>query len=75
VAFVENSPWARQRNLRGQDAVVELYQVWEPVVTRLYGWYPFPKIMVTDPQRDWPVTLTRICATIGPANASKSDPD
>ena len=62
VAFVENSPWARRRNLRGQDAVVKLYQAWEPVVTRLYGQYPFPKIMVTDPQHDWHATLTRICA-------------
>ena len=66
VAFVENSPWARRRNLRGQDAVVKLYQAWEPVVTRLYSRYPFPKIMVTDPQHDWQVTLTRICATARP---------
>jgi thymidylate kinase len=63
VAFVENSPWARRRNLHGQDAVVKLYQAWEPVVTQLYGRYPFPKIMVTDPQHDWQATLTRICAT------------
>ena len=63
VAFVENSPWARRRNLQGQDAVVKLYQAWEPVVTQLYSRYRFPKIMVTDPQRDWQVTLTRICAT------------
>jgi hypothetical protein len=63
VAFVENSPWARRRNLQGQDAVVKLYQAWEPVVTQLYSRYRFPKIMVTDPQRDWQATLTRICAT------------
>jgi hypothetical protein len=49
VAFVENSLWARRRDLQGQHAVVELYRAWEPIVTRLYGQYPFPKIMVTDP--------------------------
>jgi predicted kinase len=67
VAFVENSPWARRRNLQGQDAVVRLYQAWEPIVTQLYGRYQFPKIMVTDPQHDWPGTLTRICATVRPS--------
>jgi hypothetical protein len=67
VAFVENSPWARRRNLQGQDAVVRLYQAWEPVVTRLYRRYPFPKIMVTDPQHDWQATLARICATARPS--------
>jgi hypothetical protein len=69
VAFVENSPWARRRNLRGQDAVVKLYQAWEPVVTRLYGQCPFPKIMVTDPQHDWQATLARICAAARPSPA------
>ena len=71
VAFVENSPWARRRNLRGQDAVVKLYQAWEPVVTQLYSRYPFPKIMVTDPQHDWQATLTRICATARPSPARR----
>jgi predicted kinase len=73
VAFVENSPWARRRNLQGQDAVVKLYQAWEPIVTRLYRRYPFPKIMVTDPQNDWPMTLTRICATARPAPTRRGD--
>jgi hypothetical protein len=76
VAFVENSPWARRRNLRGQDAVVKLYQAWEPIATQLYGQYPFPKIMVTDPQHDWQVTLTRICATVRPSpTRQKPGPD
>ena len=74
VAFVENSPWARRRNLRGQDAVVKLYQAWEPVVTQLYSQYPFPKIMVTDPQHDWQVTLTRICAAARPSPARRKTP-
>jgi hypothetical protein len=67
VTFVEGSPWARRRGLRGQDAVVRLYQAWEPVVTRLYSRYPFPKIMLTDPQHDWQATLARICAAVRPA--------
>ena len=66
---MENSPWARRRNLRRQDAVVKLYQAWEPVVTRLYGQYTFPKIMVTDPQHDWQATLARICAAARPSPA------
>ena len=64
VAFVESSPWARRRGLRGQDAVVRLYQAWEPVAARLYSRYPFPKIMVTDPQHDWQAALARICAAV-----------
>jgi hypothetical protein len=68
VAFVENSPWARGRGRLGQDAVVGLYEAWEPVVTQLYGRYPFPKIMVTDPQHDWPTTLARVCAAVRPAS-------
>jgi hypothetical protein len=71
LAFVENSPWARRRNLHGHDAVVKLYQAWEPVVTQLYSRYPFPKIMVTDPQHDWHMTLTRICATVRPSPARR----
>ena len=66
LAFVENSPWARRRNLQGQDAVVKLYEAWEPVVTELYSRYLFPKIMVTDPQHDWQATLARICAAVRP---------
>jgi len=67
LAFVENSTWARRRGLHGRDAVVGLYQAWEPVVTRLYSRYPFPKIMATDPQHDWPETLARICAAVRPS--------
>ncbi len=67
VAFVENSPWARRRGLRGQDAVVRLYQAWEPVVARLCRRYPFPKITVTDPQDDWPEAIARICAAVRPS--------
>jgi predicted kinase len=66
LAFVENSPWARRRNLRGRDAVVRLYQAWEPLVSQLYDRYPFGKLMVLDPQRDWPAALQTICAAVRP---------
>jgi thymidylate kinase len=71
VAFVENSPWARRRNLHGQDAVAKLYLAWEPVVTQLYSRYPFPKITVTDPQHDWQATLARICAAVRPSQRGR----
>ena len=66
LTFVENSPWARHRNLRGRDAVVGLYQAWEPVAARLYDRYPFGKLMVPDPQQDWPAAVRRICAAVRP---------
>jgi hypothetical protein len=66
LAFVDNSPWARLRDLRGLGAVVALYQAWEPVVDLLYDRYPFGKLMLTDPQRDWPAALTQIGAAIRP---------
>jgi len=66
LAFVEGSPWARRRNLRGRDAVVRLYQAWEPVAARLYDRYPFGKLMVPDPQQDWPAAVRRICAAVRP---------
>jgi hypothetical protein len=69
VTFVANSPWARRRDLHGQDAVVKLYQAWEPVVTTLYRRYPYPKIMVTDPQHDWPAALARVCAAVAVGSA------
>jgi hypothetical protein len=63
---VENCPWARPRNLHGPGAVVELYQAWEALASRLYDRYPFGKLMVTDPQHDWPAALTRIRMAIRP---------
>jgi len=66
LAFVEGSPWARHRNLRGLDAVVRLYQAWEPMVGELYDRYPFPKLMVPDPQHDWPAALRAIRAAVRP---------
>jgi hypothetical protein len=64
--FVENSPWARRRNLRGRDAVVQLHQAWDPVVSELFDRYPFGKLMVPDPHHDWPAVLQAICAAVRP---------
>ena len=66
MAWVANRPWARSRNLRGREAVVELYRAWEGVVDELYGRYPFPKLMVSDPQLDWEAALTRIYQAVRP---------
>jgi hypothetical protein len=66
VTFVENSPWARRRDLRGPGAVAALYETWEAFVDTLYDGYPFPKLMVTDPQQDWPAALARIGAAVRP---------
>jgi hypothetical protein len=66
VAYVQDCPWARRRNLRGRDAVVRLYQAWDPVVSELFDRYPFPKLMVPDPHHDWPASLHAICAAVRP---------
>ena len=66
LAFVQDSPWARRRGLRGRDAVVGLYQAWEPVAARLFDQYPFGKLMVPDPQHDWPAALRVIRAAVRP---------
>ena len=66
VTFVENSPWARHRDLCGPGAVAALYQAWEAFVDALYDRYPFAKLMVTDPQDDWPAALARIAAALLP---------
>lgn len=66
IAFVENSPWARRRNLRGPGTVVALYEEWEATVNLLFDRYPFPKLMLTDPQDNWPAAVTRIGTAIRP---------
>jgi len=70
IAFVESSPWARRRNLRGPGAVLELYRAWEALVSPMYDSYPYPKLRVTDPQHCWSAALTRIGTAIrsGPAD-------
>jgi len=66
VAYVQDCPWARRRNLRGRDAVVRLYQAWDPVVSELFDRYPFGKLMVPDPHHDWPASLRAISAAVRP---------
>ena len=66
LAFVKDSPWARRRGLRGRAAVVGLYQAWEPAAAELFDRYPFGKLMVPDPQHDWPAALRAIRAAVRP---------
>ena len=66
VTYVQDCPWARRRNLRGRDAVVRLYQAWDPVASELFDRYPFGKLMVPDPHHDWPASLRAICAAVRP---------
>jgi len=66
LAFVQDSPWARRHGLRGRDAVVGLYQAWELVAAWLFDQYPFGKLMVPDPQHDWPTALRAIRAAVRP---------
>ncbi|MFC4587020.1 P-loop NTPase family protein [Sphaerisporangium corydalis] len=66
LASVAGLPWARSRDLRGRDAVIELYRAWEVVVQDVFDAYPHPKIMIDDPQDDWDATLTRIEARARP---------
>ena len=66
VAYVQDCPWARRRNLRGRDAVVRLYQAWDPVASELFDRYPFGKLMVPDPHHDWPASLRAISAAVRP---------
>ena len=66
MAWVASRPWARRRDLRGREAVVELYRAWEGVVDELYGRYPFPKLMISDPQLDWAAALARIGQALRP---------
>lgn len=63
---VTGYPWARSRNLRGRDAVVELYGAWEDVVRTLYDRYSYDKVMLDDPQEDWDAALRHICDTARP---------
>jgi hypothetical protein len=53
-------PWARERELTGRAAVVGLYLAWERVVDELFDRYPYPKVMVLDPQQDWPAARQAI---------------
>jgi thymidylate kinase len=66
LAFVQDSPWARRRGLRGRDAVVGLYQAWEPAAVELFDRYPFGKLMLPDPQHDWPAALRSMRHAIRP---------
>jgi hypothetical protein len=57
-AFVSACPWARRRGLVGEQAVIELYRAWEPVVDQLLPMVE--SLLVVDPQRDWDAGLRRV---------------
>jgi len=57
-AFVSTCPWARQRGLAGERALVELYREWEQIVDRLLP--EIQSLLVVDPQRDWTGALREI---------------
>lgn len=56
--FVSACAWARGRGLVGEQAVIELYRVWEPVVDDLLQ--TVDSVLVVDPQRDWDGTLQQL---------------
>jgi len=66
-AFIDGAPAATVNQacteIQRQAAPAE---AWEPVVSELYERYPFPKLMVPDPQHDWPAALRAICAAVRP---------
>jgi hypothetical protein len=57
-AFVSACPWARRRGLVREQAVIELYRAWEPVVNQLLP--TVESLLVVDPQRNWDDALRRI---------------
>jgi predicted kinase len=74
---VESFPWVRERDLHGKAAVVELYRAWEWVVDEVFARYPYPKVMVLDPQRDWAVarrTITEAARFQAGQGTGASDP-
>src|SRR6202012_5532235 len=52
IASVADFPWAQRRGLTGRAAVIGFYRAWEPLVDALRARYPFPHLLLTDPQQD-----------------------
>jgi hypothetical protein len=74
---VATYPWARERDLHGKAAIVEMYLAWERVVDELFERYPYPKVMVLDPQRDWAAarrTITRAARFQAGQSSVEGDP-
>ncbi len=57
-SFVSACAWAHRRGLVGQQAVIELYRAWEPVVDDLLA--AVESVVIVDPQRDWDGALNRV---------------
>jgi len=71
-AFVSACPWARRRGLVGEQAVVELYRAWEPIVDELL--LMVESLLVVDPQRDWDAGLGRVFEAVSVAGSTRSTP-
>jgi hypothetical protein len=65
MAAVSAFPWARRQGLAGRAAVTGFYRAWEPLVDALLARYPFPHLLLTDPQQDRAAALQRIAAALG----------
>jgi len=57
-------PWARERDLEGEAAVIGFYEAWEQIAARLCELHRGPKHIVEDAQRDWPEALQQIFAAV-----------
>jgi hypothetical protein len=67
LASVSDFPWSRSRMLSGKQAVIALYRAWEGVVDELLDIFIGTKLLVIDPQDDWPAALQRIYLELRPA--------
>ena len=64
VAYVSNYPWARRRGLKGREAIIELYRVWEGLVDDLLATSSCATLLLVDPQDDWAAALERIYSAV-----------
>jgi hypothetical protein len=51
--------WFKTRGLEGRDSL-QFFIEWKKIADRLYVQFPFKKIQVDNPERDWPATLSKI---------------
>lgn len=64
VAYVSNCPWARNRGLRGRQAIIELYRAWERLVDELLATSSCATLLLVDPQDDWEAALKRVYSAV-----------
>lgn len=64
MASVADFPWAKRQGLTGRAAVTGFYRGWEPLVDALLVRYPFPRLLLRDPQLDRTAARRRIAALL-----------